>query len=152
MAALDFGVIVISNKNGEKNYLGGEAEEVTIPIKNGLDVTLYKKHIYYKDAHSNDDQYSDMVIFNHFMENSYGRPYLKWFDTTDIFKIERGYAKSRNIKGTGMIETEIYLNDRNERFHILQGYDVSLTSFWYESNRQRIKKFMKRYYGKDVIK
>lgn len=152
MAALDFGVIVISNKNGEKNYSGGEAEEVTIPIKNGLDVTLYKKHIYYKDAHSNDDQYSDMVIFNHFMENSYGRPYLKWFDTTDIFKIERGYAKSRNIKGTGMIETEIYLNDRNERFHILQGYDVSLTSFWYESNRQRIKKFMKRYYGKDVIK
>lgn len=152
MAALDFGVIVISNKNGEKNYSGGEAEEVTIPIKNGLDVTLYKKHIYYKDAHSNDDQYSDMVIFNHFMENSYGRPYLKWFDTTDIFKIERGYAKSRNIKGTGMIETEIYLSDRNERFHILQGYDVSLTSFWYKTNRQRIKKFMKRYYGKDVIK
>lgn len=152
MAALDFGVIVISNKNGEKNYSGGEAKKVTIPIKDGLDIALYKNHIYYKDTYSNDDQYSDMLIFSEFMNNSYGFPYLKWFDTTDVFKIEHGYAKSRNVKGTGMIETEIYLSDRKERFHILQGYDVSLSSFWYESNRQRIKKFMKRYYGKDVIK
>lgn len=152
MAASNFGVVMISNKKGKKYYVGGEAQQVSITIDDQLDIVLYKKHIYYRDTRIDDEIFTDIISLENHLSDPNGEPYLRWFDTTDLFKIEQGYAKSRNIKGTGMMETEIYLSDRKERFHIILGYDVSLTSFWYETNRQFIKKFMKRYYGKDVVK
>ncbi|WP_368873826.1 hypothetical protein [Staphylococcus haemolyticus] len=143
---------MISNKKRKKYYVGGAAQQVSITINDHLDIVLYKKHIYYKDTRIDEEKYTDIISLENHLSDLTGKLYLRWFDTTDLFKIEQGYAKSRNIKGTGMMETEIYLCDRKERFHIIQGYDVSLTSFWYEKNRKFIKKFMKRYYGKDVVK
>lgn len=139
MTQLDYGVfVIISNRKkfhkDKTTWFNEKPSVVKIEDK--------KVHLY-KDTLSFDNEnrkpildYSSTGTTNH------------WQDTTKVFGIKNGYAKSR--LNDQAIETEIHL-DNGIKYFILQGYEINLKEegnmFSFTTQRQ-LMQFTRRYLNK----
>lgn len=139
MTQLDYGVfVIISNRKkfhkDKTTWFNEKPSVVKIEDK--------KVHLY-KDTLSFDNEnrkpildYSSTGTTNH------------WQDTTKVFEIKNGYAKSR--LNDQAIETEIHL-ENGIKYFILQGYEINLKEegnmFSFATQRQ-LMQFTRRYLNK----
>ncbi|AXY84077.1 hypothetical protein Terranova_197 [Staphylococcus phage Terranova] len=130
MASLDYGVLVIKKENNDKCAWFSSQNPIPIEIEN-------RKAYLYKNTLSFDNK-------NHYpiLEYKFEETPKRWQDTTRIFSIKNGYAKSR-FKDQA-IETEIHLGN-GIKYFILQGYDIHLKKWYKHSTKVNIKKFVRRY-------
>lgn len=139
MAKLDYGVFIIVSNRKKFNK-----DKATWFSHSPIIIKIEDKEVYlYKNTLSFDNENRKPIL-----KYSSTKSIKRWQDTTKVFGIKNGYAKSR-FKDQA-IETEIHL-ENGIKYFILQGYGINLEgkgNTFSVSTQKRLMQFTRRYLNK----